>query len=420
MVSETITMDEIMTLPLDLFFSSDQVPDIKRMARCLDVEECTIDRYLRNMKTEGLLETVRKKGGNVTFKLTLTGTEVVERINEIISETFLDPGSSGFAKKVPFKMILDRFTNPYERMEFLVRYFIRKEMDTTRIIEEIKAMRQDSGVSMYIKEVLSMEGDSDIKLMEEILRSSSIYSATSEDPKKMGSQSNLDHMILRAEVLRRTGSVKNAKDIYDALLQRSAGLESNRWLLCFSGSVQCMIYMNHEEEALKMLEHIFHSIRNPVERGFLNKIKADILQDLDRYQEASELYRSCLGIFHKRKYPVIRTSILNNLGVQYFRKDETRISTELWEDAFKIAKGTELPYLISIISINLADAYGLNGRFYKAEQLLRDARKVLRTARDLEGLSGVDFNQALVSIEKGEKEKAVKYFNKAQEFPLSY
>lgn len=41
MVSEKITMNEIMTIPLDLFFSSDQVPDIKRMARCLDVEDST-------------------------------------------------------------------------------------------------------------------------------------------------------------------------------------------------------------------------------------------------------------------------------------------------------------------------------------------------------------------------------------------
>jgi len=38
----------------------------------------------------------------------------------------------------------------------------------------------------------------------------------------------------------------------------------------------------------------------------------------------------------------------------------------------------------------------------------------------LEGLSGVDFNQALVLVEKGDREKALKYFRKSEEFPLSY
>ena len=45
---------------------------------------------------------------------------------------------------------------------------------------------------------------------------------------------------------------------------------------------------------------------------------------------------------------------------------------------------------------------------------------MLKTAGDLEGLSGVDFNRALVCIEKGERKNALKYFEKSKKFPLTY
>ena len=71
-------------------------------------------------------------------------------------------------------------------------------------------------------------------------------------------------------------------------------------------------------------------------------------------------------------------------------------------------------------SINLADAYSLQGNPKKALRLLGKARTFLKQVGDLEGLSEVDFNMALVQIEIGNEKKALEYFERAQSFPLTY
>ena len=53
-------------------------------------------------------------------------------------------------------------------------------------------------------------------------------------------------------------------------------------------------------------------------------------------------------------------------------------------------------------------------------RLLGKARTFLKDIGDLEGLSDVDFNMALIQIEKGDIKKAWKYFEAAESFPLTY
>ncbi len=323
-------------------------------------------------------------------------------------------------KRVSTKTILEYLRDPYEEMEFLYRYFSTNEKDLINILDEIKTKRSDSRLSMYIREVLSIDGDSDIESLEETLKSSSIYSKYCNDHRVKVTSTDIKSLIMEAEQLRRRGEIEEAMCIYNGVLGRKTGIETGKWLIAIAGIADCQVYLNREIEAIEYLEKNKTSMTDPVEIGFMDKLKADILQDLDRFEEASELYRSCLGIFQENEFPLIRLTILNNLGVQYCRKENMKIATDFWEEALKISKKVSLPYVEAIISLNLTDAYAQKKRFYKAEQLLRNAAKVLRSVGDLEGLSGVDFNRSLVMIEKGEKEKALKYFEKAMKFPLHY
>ena len=181
-----------------------------------------------------------------------------------------------------------------------------------------------------------------------------------------------------------------------------------------------MVYENDLEDTLELLNNTMESTQNPIHRAFLKKIMADIVQDHDSFNEASDLYRSCLGIFQEKTFPVIRASVLNNLGVLYFRKGETNIAMGLWKEALKIVKKIGLKWSIHMTSINLADAYSLQGNTKKALRLLGEARSFLKTAGDLEGISDVDFNMALVQIEKGDEKRSMYYFNMSEDFPLSY
>ncbi len=422
-MTNDLTRTHLLIYTLNSIIDLGELPDRDKIAGILKIKKTTLDKNLREIKQKNLIISNKNEIERiVSFQITSSGIVLLDQINAIISETVLDPESSGLSRKVSLQTVLDHLKDPYEKLGFMERFLFGKQKDATFILETIKDQRPDSRISKYIQEVLSINGDSDIETLEGVLKSSSIYHSVSSYKNIDGifSGSNVDQLIIEAEILRRKGSEEEAICIYNGLLKRSTCLESNRWILCLTGLIQCIAYMNREVEGIELLEKMRISITNPVEKGFLNKVKADILQDLERFEEASDLYKSCLGVFQESDHPLIRVTILNNLGVQYFRNGKVKIATDLWEEALKISSRIDLPYLVSIISINLADVYALDKRFYKAEELLRNAGKILESSGDLEGLSGVDFNRSLLYVEKEEKEKALKYYNKAMSFPLTY
>jgi tetratricopeptide (TPR) repeat protein/predicted transcriptional regulator len=418
MRSERIDRKDIILISIDL--TGEEI-NLNQICRRWGITEKTLFKYFNEMDRSGQV-LYRRTDSETFIRLTDSGRNELKGVYDIISEIILDPITSGFAKKVNLNTVLDHLKNPYEKLEFLDRFFLKKESNATIILEDIKAMRSDSRFSRYIEEVLSIESDSDIKALEKKLRSSSIYGVSPKESRLSGqiSDHDPDCLLLRAEVLKRAGSTVEAKTIYDGLLARKTGIDPARWLLCVSGSFQCMLYDNRESEGISLLDRIIESIDNPIEKGFLKKIKADTIQDLGKLDEASELYKSCLGLFNSKKYPVIRASTLNNLGVLYFRKNDHDNALSLWEEAYKIVIKEKMTWSRIMTSINLADAYSLRGNTSKAMRLLGEARTFLKGVGDLEGLSDVDFNMALVQIEKGDIKKAWKYFEAAESFPLTY
>jgi tetratricopeptide (TPR) repeat protein len=395
--------------------------DFLKTADILKIKKATVRRNLNILKQEGYIDIIRNITGRiVNIEITEVGLDFFDNLVNTFNQSYIEPDRSGFAKRVSIENVLHYLKDPYEEMEFLYRYSSVNENDLTNVLDEIKTKRSDSRLSMYIREVLSIDGDNDVGSLEETLKSTSLYSEYRIDHGFTSTNTDINSLIIEAELLRRRGDIGEAMCIYTGILQRKTGIETGRWMIAIAGMAQCQVYLNREIEAMKFLDNMKSSMNDPVERGFMDKLEADILQDLDRYDEASELYRSCLGVFQENEFPLIRLTILNNLGVQYCRKEKMKIATDFWEEALKISEKVSLPYVEAIISLNLADAYSQKKRFYKAEELLRNAAKVLKSVGDLEGLSGVDFNKSLVFIEKGEKKKALKYFEEAMKFPLTY
>ena len=423
MEDEDIRKADVILYSLRDITSLDKELDLIRIGRILCIKKSTLNRYLKDLDRKGWIRIARNGKGRIeSVILTGAGLRECEQTDRLISNIVLDPKSSGFSKRVPLQYVLDQLKGPYEIMEFLDLYFIKTKTEVTAILDNIKSMRQDSRISRYIDEVFSLDSGGSTRTLEDILNTLSIYGIGNENRKIAESlyDSNIDSLLLKAEILRRKGLIEEAKAIYDGLLHRRTGLESGRWILCLSGLVQCMVYLNQEKDGIELIERMIESIENPAERGFLKKVKADIVQGLGRFKEASDLYKSCLGLFQAKCYPTIRASILNNLGVLYFRKDEIEIATKLWEEAYDILIKEKLRWSICMTSINLADAYSLQGETRKASRLLGRARTFLEEVGDLEGLSEVDFNMALLQIEKGNRKKALKNFDRAMEFPLIY
>jgi tetratricopeptide (TPR) repeat protein len=382
-----------------------------------------LNKYLREILDDGLIKPISTSDRRYSeYHMTRKGKRTFCGEYERLNGLFIDLRFSGFVNKIQLQWILEQIIDPYEKLEFINITLFNQKKDGIHLLNSIKMKRLNNRLSKYILEVNSIKREIDIQNLERILENSSIYSISQNfGERSTGScEFDINSMILEAEFSRRIGDIQKAKGIYDRIIQRCSGLDPNTWLLCFTGIIQCLVYMNLEKEGLDLLDESIKLSKDSIESRFLIKIKADIIQHFDRQDEASDLYKSCLGLFQKKDFPIIRASILNNLGVIYFRKNDIDASIILWEESRDILKGQGFKWSFHMTSINLADAYSLKGNTKRALRILGEARTFLNEVGDLEGVSEVDFNMALVQLERCDLKKAEKYYKKAEEFPLLF
>lgn len=312
--------------------------------------------------------------------------------------------------------------DPYDIIGIVDNVVFRKTSSIEKVIERITSHIRDRKFSRYFEEIIGTTFHTSTFELEHVLKRSSIYGIPSirRNRDKEVSAEDIRSMIFDAERARREGDIEKAKGIYGSVLSNVVVLDMNVWVLCFTGLIQCLVYENKEVRSVELLDEVMEVVETPVHKSLLRKLKADIIQDLGRMDEASRLYHSCLAVLSERENPILRITVLNNLGVLYLRKDDRRSATALWKDALRIARKENLPWMISIASINLADVYSMNGRIETAVRSLRNARKILEQCGDMEGLSAVDFNMALVQIAKGNEKMAYRYFERSKSFGLLY
>ena len=114
---------DIILLSIDLI--EDDI-DINQLVRRWGITEKTLRKYLNTMNKSGFIS-IRNEEFSNSIQLTNSGKEELKRLKSIISRTILDPVSSGFVKKVNLEMVLDHLKNPYEELEFLDRFFLKKK-----------------------------------------------------------------------------------------------------------------------------------------------------------------------------------------------------------------------------------------------------------------------------------------------------
>lgn len=144
------------------------------------------------------------------------------------------------------------------------------------------------------------------------------------------------------------------------------------------------------------------------------------MSDLGRYQEAHDVYESSLGIARSKKLICLQAMTLNNIGVNHFRAEEYDEAEDIWQKSRRFAKSNDVSWAKVMSEINLADIKGRRGNYYMARKYLREARKFMFLVGDMEGVSEVDFNLALVCVEEGKKDRAIHYFKRSENFPLMY
>ncbi len=152
----------------------------------------------------------------------------------------------------------------------------------------------------------------------------------------------------------------------------------------------------------------------------MKRLKADILSDMGDFNESQRLYSSAIGTFYHPISPVLLSVALNNQGVLFFRWGKRNLAKDSWLRSKNISIKYDLNWTYSLSIMNLSDVYAREGKFRSAKRMLNKAERFFEKIGDDEGLSGVNFNRSLLYVEEGNRNKAMSFFRRAEEFPLTY
>ncbi len=413
-----IKRDDVVLYGIGALKRSKKGLDLNRLSNTIGIRNRSLRNIVSRLVNQGIIGHSRK--GKQRIHFTEWGEKKFNDLEIIMNKIIINYENISFLQsrsEIKFSMM----TDPYARICFINSLFFQGST-FDQAWREVLQIKDRTISASYIDEFIGLGEGSSSDHFEEVLKFSSLYGVCFEDlgdDPKRSLERPID-LLLEAELSRRKGEVGNAKGIYENLLCKPEGLNENSWLLCFIGFVQCLINENKMDASVQLIDEMLEKTKEPVHKAALKKLKADLFQDIGREDEASSLYHSCLGTFNKKDHPVLRTAVLNNLGVLYFKNGNHRAASKMWKEAMKIARREGLTWMTSIASVNLADVHSMHGKTRLALDYLRKARKVMKETGDLEGLSAVDFNMAIVQIDKGNLSLAEKYFKRSRSFPLTY
>ncbi len=397
-----------------------EIPAINKsnLSKALNLKLETLNKKLAAMRRDDIFSKDKMEGvcGHI---LTERGRMLYRDLHDRILKMDLRPDLHSVSNLCRLEDVLDYMSDPYNIVTATYHVSRSKTLDIVDLIKLDKAKRPGSKENEIIQELLKTRGKIDQSvndLIEEL---------TLIGKKEPGVAENINFdsvpsAIITAEMRGRSGRDREAKAIYESLLNNRAKLDPAYWIFCIVGLIKCSKVLEGQEEAIVIADRFLVSIEDPASRAMVKKNKADILQDMERFEEAAELYNGVLRIMRGINMPYLKMMVLNNYGVLHFRQGREDEAVEYWKKARTIAVKNGPRWAEAVSNVNLSDPYARSGKTQRSRQMLRSARKYFEFINDQECISDVNFNMALVCIEEGNRDLALYYFKLCEDFPLQY
>jgi len=350
------------------------------------------------------------------YVLTKIGYERFKELKEEISEYELTPERNGTTKVCKLKVIISKIRKPVTLVRLVKAFWNDEHVDILELFQREDAFNESSYFNRWMDEMLLSGGEHTLTEDKAFLDLSLLgikpgqYNGWIDDVRSA---------LINADLKRRQGNVTDALNDFQKILYRK-GLEPGYWIVCLIGLIYCVNLKNGSETALKMIEIELKQSTNNGHKAWLIYLKADILSDMGEYEKAKQFYDHSLRIMAILKMGVSMAEVRNSYGVNLFRQGNEEGAERQWIRCRDLSIKHKLPRMKSLAEINLADVYSKRGNIRRANDNLNRAYKVLKKVGDLEGISGVNFNRALVFLRAGKHDKALKAFRESEEYPLIY
>ncbi len=392
----------------------------KDLKDALGISRSTLDRTLLILRESGFIEKSSSKNGIIGHDLKERGrTKYYLMKNEILN-FYLTPEKHFALSVTLFPPLVRYISDPMNVLKIVSHTHLEKRLNVLKIFQMETVLREDLRYMSSIDEVLSIEDDGIASNPENLMKDlTNLGLKPGEVSTRINDPNRYKSALATAEFRFRSGKLEEAISIYSGILNSITGLPPNIWIIAYTRFLKCIMGKGDHETVLMITENIDFQIDNPVHKAMILQIKADALSFMERYWEAEKLYKYCMGVYYKKDLPILLTTVLNNIGVMYFRMEKFDIAESQWKKARKAAKDKDIPWMRAIIDMNLGDHYSFNlGQIRRGKDRIRKAKKIMEGLNDLEGVADAHFNYSLVCIEEGKVDLALTHFKTSMEFPF--
>jgi tetratricopeptide (TPR) repeat protein len=108
----------------------------------------------------------------------------------------------------------------------------------------------------------------------------------------------------------------------------------------------------------------------------------------------------------------------NNWGVLRYNSGSYEFAEKMWKKARIHANDARSEPARAIVLCNLSSIDSYNNRFEDAERKLKRAEDIYTKRKDLEGISLVEYNRAILDLEKGMIDHAFDHYTRS--FKIAY
>ncbi len=384
---------------------------LERLPAVLGRSRKTLMNNISLLTREGYLDSSRDPG-NKWLYLTDKGLEKYQRLFNGLEELYFTRENHGISEDMKLLAVLNRFRDP-EFGTFLLSLFIaKKEFDLLSTLKGVGLIENDTSPFLIFSNTGHSQKARDIF-------SSAFYRYTYLGD---ANESNIDFdtlegVLVHAETLRRKGEYGNAMGLYESLISRS-DLSRNIWFLANIGIVHCIKRKGDPLEALKHLEMVEGKIEDRLKLAYLNEVKADIMILVGDHEEAERLFRSSVSTFEHYKHSLLLFVGYNNWGVLRYNSGSYELAEKMWKKARIHANDARSEPARAIVLCNLSSIDSYNNRFEDAERKLKRAEDIYTKRKDLEGISLVEYNRAILYLEKGMIDHAFDHYTRS--FKIAY
>jgi len=390
----------------------------EQAANALDINATTLDLYLSKVKKSGWIERHKKKyvdDFRQTYDITLSGRDKLEEVISDIEKETLTPERHNIPSIVPVLRILARIDDILEKIFFLALYSKVMRFDLPYYLETIRTAKEDSNIVNVLSDV-DEDHTHTVPIVETFFKTcffGDINASLLED--LTAKQMNVNTLLLVAEANYKQARLNEAMSIYQHLLSGKVSITQNQWFMTRIGKGLLVSKMGDTETAIEDLDELEEQVDNKVFRAYTKQMKARILSNrIERREESMELFNSCIRSFRAFGFPLLLCIGYNNRGILNFFMDNLKEAENDWNTSRKLAKEVKCKYSEAIVLTNLSDIEMLKGNLEKSNKYLETAKELFHEMGDLERVAIVDFNYALLELEKRDFDKGMEYFRRSE------